>query len=113
MSAAWYIWVVDFGKRQVCVMKKIVELKVLENYRLWLRFDDGIEGVVDFSDKPRRGVYTAWNDYDSFRRARVTEAGELAWDRQVDFCPDALWLKVTGKQPQDLDDRKPTPGVYA
>lgn len=26
----------------------------------------------------------------------------LAWGDQVDLCPDALYLKVTGKRPEDL-----------
>jgi hypothetical protein len=29
-------------------------------------------------------------------------AGELGWGDQIDLCPDALYLKVTGKTPEDL-----------
>ena len=27
---------------------------------------------------------------------------ELVWGGQVDLCPDALYLKVTGKEPEDV-----------
>ena|SRR6266496_3829396 len=94
-------------------MKKITAFKVLDNYRVWLRFDDGVEGEVDFSRKPHTGVYAPWEDYGFFRRARIGEFGQLCWDDQLDFCPDALWLQVTGRKPEDLD-LKPTPAsAYA
>ena len=82
-------------------MKKITNLKVLNNFRVWLRFDDGVEGEVDFSQKPRTGVFEFWNNYENFRAARVGDAGELVWNGEIDFCPDALWLQVTGQKPQD------------
>jgi hypothetical protein len=78
-------------------MKKIVALEVLDNYRVWLRFDDGVAGVVDFSGKPFTGVYAPWQDYAFFRRARIGDCGELVWDDQLDFCPDSLWQQATGK----------------
>jgi hypothetical protein len=34
-------------------MKKITAVKVFENYRVWLRFNDGVEGEADFPRKPR------------------------------------------------------------
>ena len=90
-------------------MKKITALKVLENYRVWLCFNDGVEGEVDFSQKPRTGVYALWNSYENFRAARVGDCGELMWDSQLDFCPDSLWLLVTGQEPEALLDQNPPP----
>lgn len=90
-------------------MKKITALKVLDNYRVWLRFSDGVEGEVDFSPKPRTGVYASWNSYENFRQARIGDCGELLWNDQLDFCPDSLWLQVTGKKPEALSDQKPQP----
>ncbi|MGO9202262.1 MAG: DUF2442 domain-containing protein [Limisphaerales bacterium] len=81
-------------------MRKIVDVEVLENYRVRLRFDDGAEGVADFSAKPRTGVFAAWRDYSFFRRASIGDCGELLWDDQIDFCPDALWQQVTGRRVQ-------------
>ncbi|WP_420433487.1 DUF2442 domain-containing protein [Candidatus Poriferisocius sp.] len=33
----------------------VVELEVREQYKLWLRFDDGITGTVDLSDSAALG----------------------------------------------------------
>jgi len=90
-------------------MKKITALKVLDNYRVWLRFNDGVEGEVDFSQKPRTGVYASWNRYENFRAARIGDCGELMWDSQLDFCPDSLWLQVTGQKPEALLNQNPQP----
>jgi hypothetical protein len=87
-------------------MKKITDLKVLPNFRLWLRFDDGVEGEIDFSGKPRTGVFAYWNDYENFRRARVGDAGELFWNEEIDFCPDSLWLQVTGQTAREFVEPK-------
>ncbi len=75
-------------------MRRIIEVKVLEGYRVWLRFDDGIQGEVDFSGKPHTGVYANWDDYDYFRRAQIDRDGQLLWDDQVDFSAESLWRVI-------------------
>ncbi|PWU17710.1 MAG: DUF2442 domain-containing protein [Verrucomicrobia bacterium] len=83
------------------MMRRLTEIRVQDGYRIWVRFDDGVEGEVDFSKKPRTGVYASWQDYEYFRRARVGEFGELVWDNQVDFSADSLWRMVTGHAPEE------------
>jgi hypothetical protein len=84
-------------------MIKIVAFEVLDNYRVRLRFDDGVEGEAEFSAHVGKGVFAAWTDYAFFRQASIGERGRtLAWPGELDFCADALWLQVTGKQPEDL-----------
>lgn len=88
-------------------MKKITALKVLDNFRIWLRFDDGVEGEVNFSSKSRTGVFAFWDNYDNFHKARIGDCGELIWNDQIDFSADSLWLQVTGQKPEALLDQKP------
>ena len=83
-------------------MPKAIEVKALENYRLWVRFDDGVEGTVDLSQFVGKGVFRDWVDPQRFASVRVGPNGELAWGDEIDLCPDALYLKVTGEEPEDL-----------
>ena len=83
-------------------MKKIVTVQPVGGYRLELVFSDGVGGVVDLSDIPRRGVFGVWNDGSSFSRVRAGTAGELVWDSGIDLCPDALYLRLTGKTVESL-----------
>lgn len=83
-------------------MRKITNVKVLQTYRLELTFDDGTSGTVDVSHLTGKGVFACWNDPAVFAQVRVGSSGELVWADQVDLCPDTLYLKVTGKKPEEL-----------
>ena len=83
-------------------MKKIAKVKVLSGYQLQLEFDDGISGIVNLSDDVGKGVFSLWSDPVAFAQVRIGSSGELIWSDQIDLCPDALYLKVTGKKPEDL-----------
>jgi len=83
-------------------MRRIIKVKALSGYRLELEFDDGVSGTVDVSEAVGKGVFDLWRDPLAFERVRIGSSGELDWDDQVDLCPDALYLKVTGKKPEDM-----------
>ena len=83
-------------------MKRISKVKVLPEYRLELEFDDGESGTVDRSEAGGKGVFALWRDPLAFDRVRIGSSGELVWDDRIDLCPDALYLKVTGKKPEDI-----------
>ena len=89
-------------RAHIPAMKKITAVKLLPGYRLWLRFDDGVEGTVDLSDYVGQGVFALWNDPAAFAAVRVGETGDLVWSDQVDLCPDSLYLKITGLKPEEL-----------
>lgn len=83
-------------------MHKIIHVEVLENYRLAVKFTDGTSGTVDLSDLVGSGVFTLWNDCEEFRKVKIGQTGELIWTDQVDLCSDSLYLRVTGKKPEDV-----------
>ena len=83
-------------------MPKPVEVKPLANDRIWLRYDDGVEGAVDLSDLAGRGVFQAWNAPVFFRSVRVASHGAIEWGSELDLCPDALYMRLTGKSPEEL-----------
>ena len=83
-------------------MKKITRVEVLERYRLALTFDDGTTGTADLSGLVGKGVFACWSDGSVFANVSIGPSGELVWGETVDLCPDALYLKVTGKQPEEL-----------
>jgi hypothetical protein len=83
-------------------MRKITKVRALQSYRLELTFDDGTSGTVDVSHLAGKGVFACWDDPAVFARVRLGSSGELVWADRVDLCPDALYLKVTGKKPEEL-----------
>ncbi|MDQ7029185.1 MAG: DUF2442 domain-containing protein [Ardenticatenia bacterium] len=83
-------------------MPKLIEVKPLENYRIWVKYSDGVEGVVDLSELVGKGVFAVWNDYREFQKVHIGPSGEISWSDDIDLCSDAIYLKVTGKKPEDL-----------
>jgi len=83
-------------------MRKITKITVLQGYRLDVTFDDGVSGVVDLSNLVGKGVFAPWRDHAFFAQVRIGSSGEAAWGDQIDLCPDSLYLKATGKRPEDL-----------
>lgn len=83
-------------------MPKLTNIEPRPNHRLHLRYDDGAEGVVDLSHLAGRGVFKLWNDPQAFARVTLTERGAPAWDEQIDLCPDALYLQLTGKPAEQV-----------
>ncbi len=83
-------------------MRRITKVKVLPEYHLELEFDEGVSGIVDLSEAVGKGVFALWRDPLVFEQVRIGSSGELVWGEKVDLCPDALYLKVTGKNPEAL-----------
>ena len=77
-------------------------MRALEPYRIWLRYDDGVEGEVDLSDVAGQGVFAAWEDRSFFAGVHLGPAGSIAWSDRIDMCGDALYLKITGMTPEEL-----------
>lgn len=83
-------------------MFKVVEVRALANYRLWVRYADGVEGVVDLSHLAGKGVFALWDDYAAFEQVYIGSSGQIAWSDSVDICPDAVYMRITGKTSQEL-----------
>ena len=79
------------------MIPKPVEVKPLTDFRIWLRYQDGTEGTIDLSDVAGRGVFAAWNDPAFFRSVRLGSHGAIEWGANIDICPDAMYLRLTGK----------------
>ena len=94
-------------------MKHLTAIEVLPGYRLKLRFNDGVEGVVDLSGEVGKGVFAAWKDADHFKRVRIGEFGGPVWDGEIDLCADALYMQVTGMTVEKLFPNWKTEAVHA
>ena len=91
-------------------MSRIVEVRPSDGYRVWLRFSDGAQGEVDLSDLAGRGVFAAWTDPNVFTAVRVEDGDGIEWPGEIDMCPDALYLRLTGKAVEGIfPSLKPTP----
>jgi hypothetical protein len=49
-----------------------------------------------------KGVFSLWDDYNTFQKVYIGSNGEIAWSDKVDICPESVYMKITGKTPEEL-----------
>ena len=75
----------------------------MEGYRIWLLYDDGVEGVIDLSDMVEHEPFAPWRDKEFFATAlHIDEWGSIRWSDDLDFCRNALYMDLTGKPPEEI-----------
>ena len=77
----------------------VVEVQPLEGYQLKLRFEDGVEGVVDVAQcVALTGVFACLRERTQFVQVRVNpELGSIAWPCGADLDADVLYSLVSGE----------------
>jgi len=85
-------------------MHRIVEARALEPFKVWLRFADRTEGIVDLSELVAQGgVFEALRDPETFRRVRIERGfGTIEWPGEIDLDPDVLYAQVHGTTVESL-----------
>ena len=81
------------------MLKDIIAAEPLSDYRLHLRFEDGVEGTADLKNHLSfRGVFEPLRDPLYFAQVRVDpELGTVVWPNGADLDPDVLYGRITGK----------------
>lgn len=85
-------------------MVSVQQAKYAGHYKVWLKFDDGKEGVVDLADIS--SLYKAaapLRDEKVFASFYLDEWPTLAWSCGFDLSPEFLYERLTGKPPVWLD----------
>ncbi len=74
---------------------KVIAVHAIEKYKIFLKYDDGTEGIVDLSDAAGKGVFNYWDINDNFFKVYIDrETDGVAWSSQLDICPDAQYLNL-------------------
>ncbi len=81
------------------------QVKVVGTHRIWLRFDDGVEGEVDLSDDDWVGVFEPLEDPEYFAKVELSPHGDtIVWPNGADIAPETLHAWVTGALPMGKTD---------
>ncbi|MBU4272282.1 MAG: DUF2442 domain-containing protein [Planctomycetes bacterium] len=72
----------------------VVMVRYQKDYVFRIRFDDGLEGDVDFAEYLDVGpVFAPLKDLAFFQQACI-EGGTIAWPNGADIAPETLYEKV-------------------
>lgn len=80
----------------------VVEVKPLPGYRIWVEFNDGVNGELDFSECLGKPLFKVWDEPGYFDKVRVTSYGTVAWDDDLEFCTESMYMDITGKSWKEL-----------
>lgn len=74
----------------------VIKVKVLENYKLYLQFEDGYAGEIDISEIiPFNGVFQPLKDKAFFDRVFVNpDLGTICWENGADLAPYYLYKNI-------------------
>ena len=74
-------------------MRRVVEARHAGGYKIWLRFDDGVEGEADFSGELWGPVFEPLKEVEYFKRFFI-DFDTLAWPNGADVCPSVLYATI-------------------
>jgi len=83
-------------------MLRPVKVKALSGFRIWIAYEDGVNGEIDLSDIAGKGVFKAWEEPGVFGKVHISPRRTIAWNDDLDICADALYLELTGKSVEDV-----------
>ena len=71
----------------------VTDVKVVGDFALAVRFQDGLEGGVTFLPSFFRGVFTHLASIPEFQKVQVVD-GVVTWPGELDLAPDAMYAEI-------------------
>jgi hypothetical protein len=77
----------------------IVNAELKDNYKVFVEFNNGINGIIDFKEKldnDHRPIIKDLLDLEKFKTVKIG-LDTLCWDNGVDFAPEYLYEQIIGE----------------
>lgn len=93
-------------------MVQVKAVKALQQYEIWLKYDDNTEGVVSLSHLAGKGVFKEWDSNNLFSRVYIdAETNAIAWNENLDIDALNIYLKIRNSKKDWWDDLTPAQQV--
>lgn len=98
-------------------MIKPVDVRALEAYQIWVKFEDGVEGNYDLAPIMARGnLFKQWEERGVFEDVKVDgEWRAIVWGDtgDLEICSDMVYMELTGKKVDELMPVAGTAQIHA
>lgn len=74
----------------------VTKAKYIAEYKLWLKFNDGREGIIDLKDlvlNDKRDIFKQLKNLDLFKKFKV-DMDTIVWENGADLAPEFLYEKL-------------------
>ena len=87
------------------MLKDIIEVKPLNNYQLYLKFEDNQEGIINLEEIIKFvGIFQPLKDLDFFKTVKINpDWGTIYWENGADLDPDVLYSIITDQSLNSLE----------
>ena len=77
------------------MLPKLIEAKYVGEYRVWLKFSNGVEGEVDLESELWGEMFLPLKDKSRFAELSLDkELKTLVWPNGADFAPEFLYQQL-------------------
>ena len=88
---------------------KITEVEYLSDYKLHVKFEDGVEGDIKLDDLVGKGIFRHLQNKELFSKAYSTGYA-ISWSEELEIDAYAIYFEITGKKMEDI---LPSRNTYA
>ena len=78
------------------MIAKPIEVKALDNYSIFVRFSDGVQGNVDLKHLAKQGIFNEWDENNLFAKVHIDASDSIVWNDDIDICPNNVYLQLKG-----------------
>ena len=76
-------------------MVRVTEVRLVDDFVVWVRFGDGLEGEIDLSQELDGPIFEPLREPEFFARVEVhPDLHTLVWPNGADFAPEFLHEQV-------------------
>jgi len=69
-----------------------IEVKAIEKYKLYIKFKNGEEKILDMEDKIEKNYYQKLKNYEYFKNVFISKTGiTIEWKEGEDISPENLY----------------------
>ncbi|HEY9363241.1 MAG TPA: DUF2442 domain-containing protein [Chitinophagaceae bacterium] len=82
---------------------KIVSVKSLGKYKIYVEFNDGTKGEVDLINLAGKGVFKKWEEDDNFNQVFIHEEFEcISWPGELDIDTINIYCTIKKITPEEF-----------
>ncbi len=80
-----------------------ISVKVKTKYKIWVKYDDGIQGEVDLSHLAHKGIFKLWDSTVPFENVYIdSQSYAISWSKDIDIAPDNVYFKLKQLNPEEV-----------
>ena len=74
------------------IVPEPIEVKAIEKYKLYIKFENGEEKILDMGQDINEMFYAKLKDYEYFKDVKISKTGiTIEWKNGEDIAPENLY----------------------